>query len=473
MKRRPSTKKGRDAMRNTCSDFSFIRNSTAEDCENEANDVNPNEKLSSKSELQAKTTEHPKLISTPSQHTSIEKKQSPRYAFPRQHVKETYQVNIIRPKYDLSPDQRINYSDMKLGLHNAVKSEYIPKIVVETSRSVEGNNRVSEFKSHLNGKNDDILTYSTTAEKVTNKTEDSRRLPEISPSRSRRFERWHEFKPQQTQQTTFKSEVSMKLNQNLGDVPQITVSSSVSSNITDFMNELITDEKSLDKAIQDGITQSRTTTNFLRRSEYVTKLSKTSSFKRTDFLNELDSIYNSSGNKDRKGIGDNITSTSIVKQSEKNDNGIEVQEETLNSYSTTNEYKVEMCPNGATLVNESRKTEDSFKSTVETSYKKTTPKNVVSRSETSLSANSKDYLIVDPETSGPFDVSRRSSFVKTDNFASPEFIKENLSEDEEGEDVFSEKKLPPQSDMLKRSTLDDDEEDLLEEESKDKKTGIF
>lgn len=52
----------------------------------------------------------------------------------------------------------------------------------------------------------------------------------------------------------------------------------------------------------------------------------------------------------------------------------------------------------------------------------------------------------------------RKPAVKTDNFASPEF-ESDLFADDDSPDIFSSKKLPPKSNLLKKSLFDDDLED--------------
>lgn len=51
----------------------------------------------------------------------------------------------------------------------------------------------------------------------------------------------------------------------------------------------------------------------------------------------------------------------------------------------------------------------------------------------------------------------RKPALKTDNFASPE-LKSDIFDDD-ADDIFSSKKLPPRSDMIKKSLFDDDAED--------------
>ncbi|GJQ71831.1 hypothetical protein Trydic_g15229, partial [Trypoxylus dichotomus] len=73
VKRRPSTKRGRDAIRNSCIDFTFANNSSIEDYHNKVNKGNSNENQQTfKNDLEAKFDQHPKGLTDSTKSTKLE-----------------------------------------------------------------------------------------------------------------------------------------------------------------------------------------------------------------------------------------------------------------------------------------------------------------------------------------------------------------------------------------------------------------
>lgn len=425
-----------------------MQNATTEDAENET--VETISKAAQSFDRERRTNSiH---SSKQPQYSLISKTPTVGHTVTRQNIKDSYQVNFTRlPKMTaLASIDKTGNSNVKSENRNTFNREDPPHSTSSETfngrgKGVQSNSIDEHIDNKDHGARDDRKT-----EKLEN-IEDTRSDKPPLRDRSEKFERWHEFKPHKVEHRMFTSECTVQLSGNSREVPKIVVDKSADPNIKKFLSELITDRSTFDKAVKEGITETKTTTSVVRRT-IITNTSKQSETP----SNETEQVLQS----------DDVdkANTVLTSQTEKileEQNGSEIYKETLTS--STQESKNDVSSDGKTTVKTVINTEDVHIAKIETSNK--TPTTVTKDNELESSTKAKtmspNFLTVDSQKmQRPSDVARRSSFVQTDNFASPEFIKEDLSEEEE-EDVFSGKKLPPQSDIFKRSSVDDDDEDLL------------
>lgn len=425
-----------------------MQNATTEDAENET--VETISKTAQSFDRERRTNSiH---SSKQPQYSLISKTPTVGHTVTRQNIKDSYQVNFTRlPKMTaLASIDKSGNSNVKSENRNTFNREDPP----HSTSSETFNGRGKGVQSNSIDEHIDNKDHGARDDRKTGKLEsieDTRSDKPPLRDRSEKFERWHEFKPPKIEHRMFTSECTVQLSGNSREVPNIVVDKSADPNIKKFLSELITDRSTFDKAVKEGITETKTTTSVVRRT-IITNTSKQSETPSNETEQVLQSDDVDKGN------------TVLTSQTEKileEQNGSEIHKETLTS--NTQVSKNDVSSDGKTTVKTVINTEDVHIAKIETSNKTptTTTKDNELESSTKAKTMSPNFLTVDSQKmQRPSDVARRSSFVQTDNFASPEFIKEDLSEEEE-EDVFSGKKLPPQSDIFKRSSVDDDDEDLL------------
>lgn len=447
-----------------------MQNATTEDSENDIDENNSREAQSFDRETRANLIHSTKPLIRQPQYPLISKKPTVSHTVLRQNIKESYQVNFARlPKMTaLASTDQVSGSDLKSEHQSIFSCEDRPPFTSSETFNGSGKSVRSNFVHEHKDSKDHTATYVRNAEKMEDREDATSDKPPLQ-DRFETFERWHEFKPHKIEHRMFTSECTVQLSGNPREVPKIVVDKSADPNITKFLNELITDRSTFDKAVKEGITDTKTTTSVVRRTiiTNTTKHSETPSNDKKQFFNTL--LLDSNGDDDDR---DNTVLTSRTKNIVKEDNGNEIYVETLTN--CTQQSKNDVCSDGTT-VKTVINTEDVLSAKVETPNKEFSIFNDDNEWEFSTTAKTTSpNLLTVENTQRPFDVARRSSFVKTDNFACPEFIKEDLSEEEE-EDVFSGKKLPPQSDIFKRSSIDDDDdddEDLLANKELDKENKV-
>lgn len=408
VKRRPSTKKGREALRKSCIDLTFTMSPPEEDSENEVpkqDDAMKNQSF--RNELQAKLLHPPKSVLKQAEYASIEKKPPLRNTMIRHYLKENHREDVV------------SVTDSGNSKQNHLSTN-VPEIVVDNLNISHSCSINKEFES-----NEDATVTNHIEVKTERKREDTVTYMETSSGIFRKVELTNFNQNKQVDAaedtTTYRSEITFRFGQ------KSNVESSNSASRRSFMNDLVTEQET---------------------SKKIKNVYESSLLKRMTFINEM-----------------------IPKQSDFKDGSVENE---LQQIGRTNEQAGSS--NKHSLLEPTYLEKDPKTKLVPDIFVKNEGQRSRNSSTSESNQNSKNgsnFLSFATENLIHSDVARRSSFIETDNFASPEFIKEDNLFDEDNEDVFSEKKLPPQSDILKRSTLvDDEDEELLVEAVPDKSQGI-